>query len=94
MPFIFIISPTIYNNKMVRSSIRIYTLNFNILNHLFVTYGYITYATYMRTGTDYMTTFTLRANKLILTCLDFKDNTIIFVAYSGAFLFTDAESLV
>ena len=71
-----------------------YTLNLNIHNHLFVTYGHIAYATYMRTGTDYMTTFTLRANKFILTCLDFKDNTIIFVAYSGAFLFTDAESLV
>ena len=71
-----------------------YTLDFNIHNHLFATYGYITYATDMRTGTVNMTTFTLRTNKFILTCLDFKDNTIIFVAYSGAFLFTDAESLV
>ena len=67
-----------------------YTLNLNIHKHLFATYGYITYATDMRTGTVNMTTFTLRTNKFILKGLDFKDNTIIFVAYSGAFLFTDA----
>ncbi|MDD4534813.1 MAG: hypothetical protein PHC48_10130, partial [Prevotella sp.] len=57
-------------------------------------YGYSAKTTNSTTGANKVQTLTTRTTKFFGTGLDFKDNTLIFVAYAGAFLITNTKGVV
>lgn len=70
------------------------TLDFHPEFNLFMPDGNTPDCTYGASGADDMPALTARATKFFRTGLDFQYNTVIFVAYSCAFLLTDAKGVV
>lgn len=70
------------------------TPDFHVKLDLFMPDGNTTDRAHGISGTDNMLAFTARTTKFVRTGLDIQDNAIIFVAYSCAFLLTDAKGVV